>query len=226
MFVLILFLKLLLILLILLFFLIMVFLVFPFYYYFSFGVEEKVVFNLKVIWCNIIALKGFLDGNKNMNIEILLFSKRINLPFKAKYKQKKEIVTRKKEIVKRKKEQKFQFNKEKIKSLVNKEFLYTTISYVKKIIDSIKPKYFNLNALYGFDDPYITGVTSAFVYSIVSFMPNDSISINPYYPDNYLQLNIKAEGKIHFGTLFIIMISYVLNKNVRNKIKILIKGNF
>lgn len=206
-------LKIFLILLLLLVIIIAAFLLIPFYYEFKIDADESMRFGFKIIWAKIIAVKGFFSNKEGKNITLLIFNKSIRLPFKVKEKtDKKKTDNKKKNVTHRN-------NSRKIKEALDKDFIHNTIEYIKKITEILKPKNINVSLAYGFEDPFATGIASGFIYSVKSLFPNENIMVYPCFEEETFQLNADLEGKICLGSLFIRTISYILNKNVRGKLK-------
>lgn len=205
-------------LLLLLIALIAAFLLIPFHYEFKINADEGMDFGFKIIWSRIIAVKGFFSNKEGKSIVLLIFNKSIRLPSKVKEKEDK------KKIDKKKKKGTHSNNNRKIKEVLDKDFIHETIEYIKKITVILKPKNININMVYGFEDPFATGIASGFIYSIKSLFPNGNIVAYPCFEEETFKLDADLDGKICLGSLFVRTISYIFNKNVRKKLKIFKKS--
>ncbi len=211
-------LKVILIILLLLIIVITTFLLIPFYYEFIFNVDEGIDLSFKIRWAKIFAVKGFFSNREEKNIELLLFNKSIKLHSKVEKKGDK------KKPRKRKKNAKHSNNRGQIKEVLDKDFIYETIKYLKKITEILKPKNINLSIVYGFEDPFATGIASGFIYSIKSLLLKGDIMAYPCFEEEVFELNANLDGKICLGSLFIRTISYIMNKKIRKKLHSLRKA--
>lgn len=221
------------ILLLLCVFMIILFII-PFKYDLNFDIENGIYFSFKVRWTNFLSLTGLLNKEEK-EFGIFLFNKALKLPnFKRRKSNRNKDVQFKDntiEYIKEKEgERKEKFSKQsgikKLKDIIDKDFINATIDFLKSIIIVLKPQRLYIKIIYGCFDPYITGIISGFIYHMDSFIPSDSLMIEPCFDDEIFELNSEIAGEISIGSLIIKTSSYILNKNVRCKIKVLKTWNF
>ncbi len=96
--------------------------------------------------------------------------------------------------------------------------------YIKKVIGKtikkLKPRKFNCDIVYGFDDPALTGEVLG-GFAIASPIHKDRIKVRPDFTRKVFEADVFIKGKIRIMTFVIAAIKLVLNKDVRR-----LYGNF
>ena len=94
--------------------------------------------------------------------------------------------------------------------------------YLGKFISIIKPKYVKIEGIYGFEDPYITGILSGFIGAISLLLPAHSIKLNPDFFNKIFNLEVKVEGKTRIILLIGITLKFLIcnaYENIMTKLK-------
>lgn len=94
--------------------------------------------------------------------------------------------------------------------------------HLGKFISIIKPKYVKIEGIYGFEDPYITGILSGFIGAISLLLPAHSIKLNPDFFNKVFNLEVKVEGKTRIILLIVITLKFLIcnaYENVMTKLK-------
>lgn len=77
-----------------------------------------------------------------------------------------------------------------------------------KLIKLSNPKDININASYGFKDPYITGITCGAINIVSQFINIDSISQRPNFQTSDDYIYFDATAKINIGSALIKLLNY------------------
>lgn len=102
-----------------------------------------------------------------------------------------------------------------IRDFADKELIQEVWDYFKRILGIAKPKYFHLYGIYGFDDPFLTGIVSGAAGIIRSMVPDAKLSLTPDFTQEILDLDIRAEGSMTVGSLAWQTLRTALKKPVR-----------
>ncbi|MCR5609103.1 MAG: DUF2953 domain-containing protein [Lachnospiraceae bacterium] len=96
--------------------------------------------------------------------------------------------------------------------------------YIKKVIGKtlkkLKPRKFNCDIVYGFDDPALTGEVLG-GFAIAGSIHKDRIKVRPDFTRKVFEADVFIKGKIRLMTLVIAAIKLVTNKDVKS-----LYGNF
>ncbi len=205
--------------LVLLFFVITaVLLLVPFYYHMDLAYNKGMALDLKVKWAKRFCLNGIYNSDAGFVTKLFIFGGEITIKPKNKAKQKKEQKDKAGEYKKHKK------RKFKINDIMDKYFLEELIVFLKKILIAIKPEQLRIKLLYGFDDPFVTGSVSGIVYFLESIFPNADCDISPVFDEVTADFEMVVSGKLTLGTFMVELIRFLFKKDVRNKLKNLIKA--
>ncbi|BCZ45286.1 membrane protein [Clostridium gelidum] len=90
--------------------------------------------------------------------------------------------------------------------------------YFKDILNIVKPKYFKISGVYGFEDPSLTGMLLGVISIIKGAVPSAQIYVNP----DFEKENINIEAEI-YGDIKVCVIGYrtlklIIKKDVRQKL--------
>ena len=206
-------LKLLLILLLLFTALILIFLLIPFYYYIDLKYNEVMVLNCVVEWFKMISLKTVYNNDTGFSLKKFIFNKETRLKSNKMAKGKKRKINKDEYHKKRAK------HSLRIKEVLDKDFIAKLVMHIKKVIETIKPKQFNIELAYGHEDPYITGSALGFIYFLKSFLPHADFNIQPVFDQETVDFKMIIAGKITLGIILIIAVKFIMKKSVRNKLK-------
>ncbi len=135
-------------------------------------------------------------------LKLKVFSKEINFSNVKKDKKVKE----KKKALKNEKDK-----KGKMKKFLDKYFLNKTKEFFIEILNIIKPNKFEIKGVYGFEDPFITGIICA----IIPLIPFGDIKINPNFEDDDTDITIVAHGKISIIVIGYKALRLILDKKIR-----------
>ena len=120
-------------------------------------------------------------------------------------------------IKKQKKSSKHKKSKKesKIRENIGKDLIIEFIKYFKDILNIVKPKYFRISGVYGFEDPSLTGMLLGLISIVKGTVPSAQIYVNPVFDEE----NINIEAEIH-GDIKVCVVGYrtfklLLKKDVR-----------
>lgn len=135
-----------------------------------------------------------------------------NTKFKVNLYILKKVVNEEKKVHKEKIHKVKEKKKEKNLSL---SIISDLVSYSKEIINIIKPNIFKVKGIYGFSDPFITGIISGTMPIIQGIVPSSDICLTPLFDEEVININIDIYGKAIPGLILIKTIRFVLKKDVR-----------
>lgn len=116
---------------------------------------------------------------------------------------------------KKKKKQKEKSGKDAGK-FFNKEFISKAIGAVVDVLVYLKPRVFDIQAVFGFDDPSYTGLACIVVYNIPRMGENCNIDLTPVFDEEVLKGRFNIQGRIVLATILWIALKFILSKPVRN----------
>jgi len=102
-----------------------------------------------------------------------------------------------------------------IRDIANKALIEEVISYIKRVLNVIKPKYLHLYGTYGFDDPSATGILAGIVGIIKGMVPHARIALTPDFTREVLDLDFCAEGSMTAVSLVYQTVRTMLRRPVR-----------
>lgn len=193
--------------------LLLMLLIIPFKYDLHVEIKEKIEGETTIRW-----LWGFFkfkylstDEIKSFKMYITKFCINVSqAPEKIKNKKKKE----KNNTLKEKKHK----QKRSIQDFLQKEFLYNTAEFLKKVVSIIKPKVFKANGVYGFEDPAFTGLVCGLESIIRPFIPNCKINLEPIFNDEIIDVDIQISGVFILFSILIKTLKFVFKKENRKVI--------
>ena len=190
-------LKILLGLIIILLALLLLMLIIPFTYSFSAFSKEKTIIQTKAHWIFFRAEISLEDWSPHVKINVM------GRNVKSQHVKKK---IRKKPAKKERK---------KRLEMPGIEFLREAIMFLKEVVRVIKPKVVTAYGFYGFDDPANTAAVSYIITLLNNIAPNAQIRLNPVFESNMNDFQVNVSGRITPILLVLIMIKYILKKEVR-----------
>jgi len=198
-----------------------IFLLIPFFYEIRIMVSSKWSCFFKIEWGKAIGIKGDIKSDNIKDINIIFFNKIVQLPSGFKTKRCKKAELKQKEIEEsgkgvKKSKSPLKTKFENIK-LVDKELIILLLKYIKKVLIILKPEVVNFDIKYGFDDPFVTGISSGFIYSFVYPFQN-SIDIEPCFDVEVFAIDGEVIGIISVGKIFIETLLFLLNKHIIKKL--------
>ena len=104
-----------------------------------------------------------------------------------------------------------------IKDIDFKESYYIIKDFLCKIFENIKPEYFKVKGVYGFDDPSTTGMTYGIISMLKAFR-SFKVDIFPVFTEQIIDIEIETYGKTKIINLIIIFISTIFKKPIRKLI--------
>ena len=186
-------------------------LIVPFSYKGEAEVYGGITFSYNIGWFwSLFNIRG-IRGEESQKTEIYLCNRRL-FTVKTKIKaenEPEEDAKAEKETVKK---------ENNLRSMFDIKLIKEGLSYLKKVIKQIRPKYLHLRGTYGFDDPSITGMTAGFIYTLQSVWPQSKIQLQPSFTEEILELEFKAAGNIYAGKLVWDTARFLLKKNIRTKV--------
>ena len=122
----------------------------------------------------------------------------------------------KKIITKKHKETK---KEHKPRTNIGKKLIIELFKYFKDVINIVKPKYFRISGVYGFEDPSLTGMLLGLISIIKGAVSNAQINAQIYVEPVFEEETIKVEAEI-YGNIKVWVICYrtlklIIKKEVR-----------
>lgn len=105
-----------------------------------------------------------------------------------------------------------------LKDFINKEFISEVLEYIKKILNTVKPKYIHLYGKYGFEDPAVTGMVSGLEGIVKAMLPEARLQLEPVFDKEVFDLDFRIKGKMIAGTVAYHTIRTALKKPIRQVI--------
>lgn len=176
-------------------------------------VSDGISFRYKAGWLwNIINIRGIGSG-EGQTTEVFLVNKRL---FAVKAKGKENSEPEKKSKKKAVKEAAKKENN--LKSMFDTRMIKEGLSFLKRVIKQLSPKYLHLQGTYGFDDPSVTGMIAGFIYTLQGILPQSRILLQPSFTEEILELEFKAAGVLFPAKLAWETARFLLKKDIRTKI--------
>lgn len=94
-------------------------------------------------------------------------------------------------------------------------FFREALSFLKEILDVLKPKEFYAEGYYGLDDPADTAALSALIMQLCSCMPNARLELCPVFDSELIDMHLRISGSVVPIMLVFIALKYLLKKDVR-----------
>lgn len=107
---------------------------------------------------------------------------------------------------------------------LSKDLIDYCLSFVKKIWHRIRPKRLEINAIYGFDDPFNTAVICGTISALYPLLKDYSVSLTPSFSETTLKGRFIISGKIAIIVILYYVIKFVITNPIRSLIKKIIKN--
>ena len=88
-------------------------------------------------------------------------------------------------------------------------------NYFKDIINIVKPKYFRISGVYGFEDPSLTGMLLGLISIIQGAVPNAQIYVNPEFEEETINIEAEIYGNIKICVICYRTLKLIIKKEVR-----------
>lgn len=191
--------------LLLLIFMIIAALVIPIKYSISGQRYDNFAIKGEMLWfSNGIKFLFYKEGNKNAVILLKIFGVPVNPVKKNKAGNTKE---------EKKKDSK------DVGRFFSKDFIEQIIKGVKSIFRHLKPEFFHAEGLYGFDDPYHTGIACALINTLMPYSECFSIKLTPVFDEETFRGKFNTRGRVILGVLLFIASRFFLSSPVRKAFK-------
>lgn len=177
--------------------LIAIFLFIPFSYSFHLGIKENITYDgtIALLW-GLIRIKLLKINGKN---KVIIYMTRICIDVNQAPKKVKSKIKKDNQKIKKEKNN----HKRSIKDFIKKQFLYNTTEFIIKVIQIVRPKTFEVNGVYGFEDPAFTGVMCGAIGIITSVLSSSNIKLQPVFDDEVIDIDMQVSGGfIVFNILF------------------------
>lgn len=96
----------------------------------------------------------------------------------------------------------------------NQTTIKIVLAQVIKLLKHVLPKRMDGFIRFGFDDPYITGTILTWISPFYGFYAN-SLQIVPVFDEKVLEAELRMNGRIRLGSVAVIVIRVILDKNFR-----------
>ena len=106
----------------------------------------------------------------------------------------------------------------KPKRNIGKNLIIELFKYFKDIINIVKPKYFRISGVYGFEDPSLTGMLLGVISIIRGVVPNAKIYVNPVFDEENINIEAEIYGDIKVCVIGYRTIKLLLKKDVRKNL--------
>ena len=98
---------------------------------------------------------------------------------------------------------------------IGKKLIIELFKYFKDIINIIKPKYFRISGIYGFDDPSLTGMLLGLISIIKGAIPNAQIYVKPDFEEENINIEAEICGDIKVCVIGYRTLKLLIKKEVR-----------
>ena len=101
---------------------------------------------------------------------------------------------------------------------IGKKLIIELFNYFKDIINIVKPKYFRIRGVYGFEDPSLTGMLLGVISIIKGAVPNAQIYVEPVFEEETINLEAEIYGDIKGCVVCYRTIKLIIKKDVRRNL--------
>ena len=105
--------------------------------------------------------------------------------------------------------------KSKSKRSFGKDLLLEFFKYFKDIINIVKPKYFKISGVYGFEDPSLTGMLLGIISIIKGAVPKVQIYVEPNFEEEFINIEAEIYGDIKVYVICYRTLKLIIKKEVR-----------
>ena len=90
--------------------------------------------------------------------------------------------------------------------------------YFKDILNIVKPKYFRISGVYGFEDPSLTGMLLGVTSIIKGAVPSAQIYVNPDFEEENINIEAEIYGDIKVCVIGYRTLKLIIKKDIRQKL--------
>lgn len=105
--------------------------------------------------------------------------------------------------------------KSKSKRSFGKDLILEFFKYFKDIINIVKPKYFKISGVYGFEDPSLTGMLLGIISIIKGAVPKAQIYVEPDFEEEFINIEAEIYGDIKICVICYRTLKLIIKKEVR-----------
>lgn len=103
----------------------------------------------------------------------------------------------------------------KPKRSLGKDLLLEFFKYFKDVINIVKPQYFKISGVYGFEDPSLTGMLLGIISIIKGGVPNAHIYVESDFDEVLINIEIEIKGDIKVCVICYRTLKLIIKKEVR-----------
>ena len=103
----------------------------------------------------------------------------------------------------------------KSKRNIGRNLLVEFFKYFKDIINIVKPKYFKISGVYGFEDPSLTGMLLGIISIIKGAVPKAQIYVEPDFEEELINIDVEINGDIKACVICYRTLKLIIKKEVR-----------
>ena len=101
---------------------------------------------------------------------------------------------------------------------IGKNLIIELFKYFKDIINIVKPKYFRISGVYGFEDPSLTGMLLGVISIIKGAVPKAQIYVDPVFEEETINIEAEIYGDIKGCVVCYRTIKLIIKKDVRQNL--------
>ena len=98
---------------------------------------------------------------------------------------------------------------------IGKKLIIELFKYFKDVINIVKPKYFRISGVYGFEDPSLTGMLLGLISIIKGAVPNAEIYVEPVFEEETINIETEIYGNIKVWVICYRTLKLIIKKEVR-----------
>jgi len=98
---------------------------------------------------------------------------------------------------------------------IGKNLIIEFFKYFKEIINIVKPKYFRITGVYGFEDPSLTGMLLGFISIMRGAVPSAQIYAEPDFDEENINIEAEIYGDIKVCVIGYRTLKLLIKKDVR-----------
>jgi len=119
---------------------------------------------------------------------------------------------------KKTKKQKNKKNDSNSKRDIGMNLMIELFRYFKDILNIVKPKYFRISGVYGFEDPSLTGMLLGVTSIIKGAVPSAQIYVNPDFGEENINIEAEIYGDIKVCVIGYRTLKLIIKKDIRQKL--------
>ena len=110
-----------------------------------------------------------------------------------------------------------------LEDLENQRTLRLLLASLKSVLRHLLPTHFELKGTLGFSDPALTGRIIGLIYALQAIY-GDNIQVTACFEESIIEGEMRLKGRIRLGTLVVIAVRVLLNRNFRRLLRKLKEG--